>query len=356
MSEVVIVGGGISGLTLAIAAVGHGHHVTVYERGEPCAAEGGGAYLTVSGRALASLDRLGIGERLRSRGTEVHSGVLTAADGITSRRPLPLVDGIGHRHFWRRDLLTALHERCLEVGACIVHLAEVTAVDKLPTGVRLQLANGRTVDGEVLIGCDGLSSRVRSNIIAGPTTPIYEGQVVLYGHHGESSQHPEFEVGALSFIRHREHTFGVLNAGAAGTFWFARLTRDALPPEEIGRHLSQAWKEELTAAFSSSILDISSFVDATPVLFGCNAERVPDLPTWGNQRAMILGDAAHGMSPAAGQGATLSIADALTIAPLLDPHTPKSAFTAAIAERRSAANAARNMSAPPPPVARQTSI
>ncbi|MCD2158017.1 FAD-dependent monooxygenase [Rhodococcus cerastii] len=341
MSEVTIVGGGICGLTLAIAATMRGHQVTVYERREPQAATRDGAYLTVSGKALADLDRLGVGERMRGLGIEVRSASLTT-DGNTRRRPFPLVDGIGHHHFWRRDLLTALTERCLDVGATLVHLAHAVLVDKTRTSARLHLSGGRDISSDVLIGCDGLSSTVRRDIIAGPTTPTYEGQVVLYGHHlGIHSR--ALEERELSFFRHRGNTFGALDGGRHGTFWFARLTRPALTPSELGLHTSQRWKAELATAFPSSIVDLAAFVDSTPLLFACNAERVPDLPTWGDQRALVLGDAAHGMSPAAGQGATLAIADALTAAALLDPRTPKSVFTAAIAARRLAADAARSI-------------
>ncbi|MFC0446992.1 FAD-dependent oxidoreductase [Rhodococcus jostii] len=70
MSEVTIVGAGICGLTLAIAARGHGHRVTLYERQEPNSAADNGAYLTMSGRALADLDALGVGDTLRTTGIE----------------------------------------------------------------------------------------------------------------------------------------------------------------------------------------------------------------------------------------------------------------------------------------------
>lgn len=341
MSEITIVGGGICGLTLAIAATSHGHHVTVYERREPRTATRDGSYLIVSGKALADLARLGIGERVRSLGIEVRSASLTA-DGSTRRRPFPLVDGIRHHHFWRRDLLTALHERCLEVGAGIVHLAEAAVVEKRRTSARLHLSGGRTIDSDVLVGCDGLFSTVRGDIIAGPTAPIYEGQVVLYGHH-DGIHTRDLETGELSFFRHQGHTVGALDGGKKGTFWFARLTRPALAPSELGLSPSQRWKTELTAAFPTSVVDVAAFVDSTPLLVACNAERVPDLPTWGDQRAVVLGDAAHGMSPAAGPGATLAIADAVTVAAMLDPCTPKSQFAAAITDRRIAAEAARSI-------------
>ncbi|BAH54954.1 FAD-dependent monooxygenase [Rhodococcus opacus] len=66
----------------------------------------------------------------------------------------------------------------------------------------------------------------------------------------------------------------------------------------------------------------------------------------GDQRAVVIGDAAHGMSPAAGQGASLAIADALTIAAVLDPRTSASEFSTAISRRRTAVEEARNTPGP----------
>jgi 2-polyprenyl-6-methoxyphenol hydroxylase-like FAD-dependent oxidoreductase len=354
MSEVTIVGAGICGLTLAIAAIGHGHRVTLYERREPDSAAEDGAYLTVSDQALADLDTLGVGETLRARGIPVHTISLTP-DGRTRRAPLTPVDGIGHHHFWRRDLIDTLHRRCRELGATIVHSATATAVDTGPDGARLHLADGRVVFSDVLVGCDGMSSIVRGQIIAGPTAPVYDGQVVLYGHHAGIPGHADLEPGVLSFVRHAEHTFGVLGDGDRGTFWFARLTRPPLPTAGVGLHPSQDWTSELTAAFPTPELDVRPHLASTPTVFACNAERVPDLPSWGDQRAMILGDAAHGMSPAAGQGASLAIADALTTATVLHPQTPGWVFSSAIGRRRTATDEARTTPARRPAAEPETS-
>ncbi|MGW5149628.1 hypothetical protein [Rhodococcus koreensis] len=74
-----------------------------------------------------------------------------------------------------------------------------------------------------------MSSIVRGEIIVCPTGPVYDDQVVLYGHDAGIPGHTDPEPGVLSFFRHAEHTFGVLDGGGTGTFWFARLTRPALP-------------------------------------------------------------------------------------------------------------------------------
>ncbi|MFC9357580.1 FAD-dependent oxidoreductase [Rhodococcus sp. NPDC057014] len=341
MPEITIVGAGICGLTLAIAAVGHGHRVTVYERREPEPAGEDGAYLTVSGQALADLDTLDVGVTLRATGVPVHTISMTT-DGRSRRAPLTPVDGIGHHHFWRRDLIGALRRRCRELGATIIHGATATAVDTSPDDARLHLADGRIVTSDVLVGCDGISSIVRGEIIAGPTRPVYDDQVVLYGHHARIPGHAHPGPGELSFFRHAEHTFGILDGGDTGIFWFARLTRPELPPAGVGLHSSQDWARELTAAFPTPAPDVRRHLAPTPTIFACNAERVPDLSSWGDRRAVIIGDAAHGMSPAAGQGASLAIADALGIAAVLDPRTPGSEFSSAIDRRRTATDDARN--------------
>ncbi|WP_072937941.1 FAD-dependent oxidoreductase [Rhodococcus koreensis] len=126
-------------------------------------------------------------------------------------------------------------------------------MDTSPDGARLHTADGRVVDSDVLVGCDGMSSIVRGEIIVGPTGPVYDDQVVLYGHHTGIPGHTDPEPGLLSFFRHAEHTFGILDGGGTGTFWFARLTRPALPPAGVGLHPSQDWTRELTAAFPTPI-------------------------------------------------------------------------------------------------------
>ncbi|TQC41790.1 hypothetical protein EEB14_52655, partial [Rhodococcus sp. WS4] len=96
---------------------------------------------------------------------------------------------------------------------------------------------------------------------------------MLYGHHPGTTGHADVEPGVLSFTRHTGHTFGILGGGDRGTFWFARLTR---PPTQVGVHSSQDWTSELNTAFPTPVLDIRPFIEATPTIYACNAEQVPD--------------------------------------------------------------------------------
>jgi 2-polyprenyl-6-methoxyphenol hydroxylase-like FAD-dependent oxidoreductase len=82
-------------------------------------------------------------------------------------------------------------------------------------------------------------------------------------------------------------------------------------------------RERLAAAFSGWSAPVSSFIASTETIIRTAIYEVPSLPTWSQDRVVLIGDAAHAMSPAAGQGASLALEDAQLLSHLLrDPSQP----------------------------------
>ncbi|MGH2550645.1 MAG: FAD-dependent monooxygenase, partial [Thermomicrobiales bacterium] len=123
--------------------------------------------------------------------------------------------------------------------------------------------------------------------------------------------------------------FGYLASPTDEIWWFANppskreLTRAELV--DLGQH---GWKEHLTALFANDRSPAVDILNATggPLSY-TNSYDMPAVPRWFNERAIIIGDAAHAASPSSGQGASLAIEDAVVLAKCLrDCPSPRDAF------------------------------
>ena len=155
-----VVGGGIGGLATAIAVRHAGHDVVVFERAQALAAVGAG--IALSPNAMAALERLGIADELRRRG---HAPA--RALGLNRRGQVLLEvpyaargwEMLGvHRADLQETLLTALPEGSVRLGhAC-------SGFEQTHGGVRVELEDASSEEGDVLVGADGLHSVVRRGL------------------------------------------------------------------------------------------------------------------------------------------------------------------------------------------------
>jgi 2-polyprenyl-6-methoxyphenol hydroxylase-like FAD-dependent oxidoreductase len=302
----IIIGGGIGGLTAAIALRRAGIEVAVYERAAEIKEVG--AALILWPNALKAFALLGLAAAVRSVSQPSGGAVLL------TRRGERLLEGIPRRLLesqfgepavavHRAELLALLYQA---VGAGVVHLgARCVACRQDRTGVTALLADGRAVAGDLLIGADGIRSIIRDQL-RGDTPLRYAGYTAWRG--------------VVSFQLEQDHWFEAWGPGArfgAGAlphgrvYWYATANAP-----EGGADTAGGRQRELLERFRGWHPPIAALLDATDasaILRNDIYDHDP-LPHWSYGRAALLGDAAHPLTPNLGQGACLAIEDAVVLA------------------------------------------
>ncbi|HEX6536774.1 MAG TPA: FAD-dependent monooxygenase [Gemmatimonadaceae bacterium] len=306
--DVAAIGGGIGGLTAAIALAHRGIETHVYESA-PCLREEG-AGLAVSPNAMEVLRRLDLAERVLAAGVplerfELHdarSGLLQAAEfaGAARRHGSPTV-AIHRRRL--RDILAA------EVPASHVHTgATCEGVAEKGGRVQVRFTGGDVVGADLVIGADGLRSTVREYVAPGRPTR-YSGQTSLRA--VAAFELPRELQRAAREIWAPRMRFGIVPIGPGEVYWYAAF--DA-PAGGTGRAVEEELPlKELCDTFPPPVATIVAATDPARII-RTDMYDLPPFRGWSRGRVALLGDAAHATTPNLGQGAAQAIEDAWVLA------------------------------------------
>ena len=324
-----IIGGGIAGPVTAMALQQAGIDAVVYEaygRGS----DGVGAFLTLAVNGLAALEVVGLRETVERLGMDTPAMKLISGSGKElAAAPMPA------RTVSRTDLYVALRDEAVQRGIRIEYGKRLEDAQVRPDGVRARFADGTTADGDLLIGADGLRSRTRSIIDPQAPRARHVGLLNTGGFaHGLDLDAP---AGVAHFVFGRRCFFGYFVHPNGDVWWFANPPSPQEPTrEELLAISSDAWRARLNALFADDAGPMLAIIAATDTIVpGWNTYDFPTVPTWHNDRMIIIGDAAHTTSPSSGQGASMAIEDAITLAMCLrDAPDPAAAFVAFDRARR----------------------
>jgi 2-octaprenyl-6-methoxyphenol hydroxylase len=315
-SDILIVGGGLNGPVLALAAARLGFRVTLIDalpvatRSDP-GFDGRSYALSIASRRM--LLAIGVWGRVAAEAQPMLD--IKVTDGRAGEGPAPwmlhfdhaeIEEGpVGHmvedRHL-RRALLDALAE-----APTITHLAgdTVTAQQAGPAGASVTLASGRVVSGALLVGCDGRSSGTARRAGIRRTGWGY-GQTAI-----------------VCAVAH-----GRPHGGVAHQFFMPNGPLAILPL--TGNRSSIVWSETDDRAAEILALDDDGFLQALRPAFGSFLGEIaligarssyPLGLTLANslvaERVALVGDAAHGVHPIAGQGLNAGLRDAAALADVL---------------------------------------
>ena len=294
--RVIIAGGGIGGLSAAIAMRRVGHEVVVLERAprlEPV-----GAGITLFANAMNALARLGVADAISATGASArHSAILTSDGRELTTLPAELLAGAVAVH--RADLQAALLEAAGEVRFGV----EVKSVDQTADGVVVRAFDGSEERGDLLVGADGLWSLVRGSVAT--AVPHYGGYTAWRG-----VSPVAIERGRLTESWGAGERFGLVDIGSR-TYWFATANAAEGETDDPSER-----KAELMRRFAVWHPPIGAVIDATPdeAILRNDVYFLDPLPCWSEGRIVLLGDAAHATTPGIGQGAAMAIEDAVVLA------------------------------------------
>jgi 2-polyprenyl-6-methoxyphenol hydroxylase-like FAD-dependent oxidoreductase len=323
--RVLVVGGGIGGLAAGIALRRVGIESVVVEQARELEAVGAG--LGLAANAVQALERLGVADGVRARGLQTDRLVALKPNGeALIDLPLEGREMLGvHRSDLQEVLASELRD-VLRLGVACVGFRDENE------RVTMRLDNGEELEGDVLVGADGLRSTVRASLLDdGP--PQYAGYT---GWRAVTQFEHESLEGRMSETWGRGVRFGLIPIGRGRLYWFVSESRPEpeapLVPGRKGElaRLVTGWHEPVEAAVASTPEDA---ISGTGIYW-----RKPSRE-WGRGRVTLLGDAAHPMTPDLSQGAAQALEDAVLLgASLRDAPDPVSGLRAYESARRDRAS------------------
>ena len=306
--SVAVIGGGIGGLAAALSLLRAGFDVQVYEQAGALGEIGAGIQISPNGSRI--LHRLGLAEVLARKGVRPVAVHQRRWDNGRTLQRAPLGDvveqtfGAPYYHFHRADLLAAiagaLPPERLHVGHRLV--------DATDHGDRVEARfdNGTRISADVLVGADGIHSRVL-HILFGADTPRFTGCIAYRGLvPAERLAHLGLEVTSNNWMGPGGHFVHYYVAGGRLMNFVAVREEDSWTRESW---VDRGDVADALRLFEGWHAQVRAIIGAAPETFKWGLfDRAPLVP-WSTGRITLLGDSCHAMLPFMAQGAVQSIED-----------------------------------------------
>lgn len=326
--HVIVVGAGVGGLATAVALRMAGHKVTVVEQAPALGEVGAGVVL--GPHAMRALEYLGADGHIRAI-NELPELSMTY-DVITGEKRGESKFGAASREIYgadrcqthRRDLIDSL---ALRLDGATQRLgSRVVGLTQTGKSVRLELQDGESVEGDILVGADGIRSTVRKCLF-GEDQPdaVFTGflawRTVIDAKNMVGEQ---FTVSKLWFGGGRHVVSYPIRKGKQ---YYAAFY---VPAQEISR---EDWSTSgdlsgLRSSFEGACQELRDLAASVSEAFITGIYYRDPLDVWHKGRVVLVGDAAHPVLPTSGSGAGFALEDAVTLSACLSrsPGDPSAAF------------------------------
>jgi 2-polyprenyl-6-methoxyphenol hydroxylase-like FAD-dependent oxidoreductase len=306
-----IIGGGIGGLTTAIALQQKGFSVKIYEAA-PAIREVGAA-LWVAANAINIFEKLGIADAIKKAGNQLETSML----GDHLGKPMTKVDfkkiissyGNGtttiHRAKLQAILMSRVEKGSIEIGK------RLKKIENTEGPIKVYFEDGTTSESDILIGSDGIHSVVRERLFG--NIPLrYSNQTCWRG----------IAKMRLNDIKNAAELWGTkgglrssyVQINDEEVYWYITKKEkegSKIQPSEVKNYLL-----DLVSEFQSEIKKVIQSTDNQAIIQGDLSDLTP-LKSWHKGNIVLVGDAAHASTPNLGQGACQAIEDAYVLADCL---------------------------------------
>ncbi len=333
----IVIGCGIGGPTVAMALQRAGIEPRLYEA-HPGRAEYAGSFLNLASNGIDALRALDADRPILAAGFPTPRMVMWSGTGkrlgeVSNGIILP--DGTASLTIRRGLLHGALRDEALRRGLRIEHGKRLVAADTRAGRAVARFEDGTEVEADVLIGADGLHSRVREILDPHAPAPRYTGQLSFGGFSRSTALAATPDTFHMIFGKRGFFGYSVRPSGEA--YWFANMAVEPLPERDsFAAAAAHDWKRALVDLFEVDDGPAVELIEATEHELGAfPIHDMPKVPVWHRGSIALIGDSAHATSPSSGQGASMAIEDAVVLAQCLrDIADPELAFTAYERARR----------------------
>ncbi len=320
--KVLVIGGGIAGLTTALCCAERGMHVVIFEQASEFKEVGAGLQLSPNGTRV--LYKLGLQTQLEDLAFRPKSLDMKLGHSGKNVFSIPLTDtetkyGSPYLHIHRADLLSILEKEVKNSSKCEIY-TDHKVVELVENGesASITCSNGAVYNGDVVVGADGIHSIVREHIV-GKNTARFTGNLAWRAVIPTKDLPKDLiPPSATVWTGDKRHAVTYyLRSGELVNF--------------VGVVEQESWQKEswtergnpqdLIQDFSSFAPEIRTLTQSIDSCFKWALHDRMPLKTWTNGRLVVLGDAAHPMLPFLAQGAVMGIEDAEILAACLENYS-----------------------------------
>jgi len=334
--HVLVVGGGIGGLTAALALEKRGHKVAVAEQSGVIGEVGAG--LQLSPNAMKVINALGVGARVMMDAFRPQAAEMRWGKGGAKIFDFPLRKAAVNRwgaeyiHVHRADLIQALKEELLARAPDALLLGRrFEGYENRGDRIVAHFTGGETLEADLLVGADGIHSAVREQML-GPDAPRFTGCIAW------RATAPVTALGgktppqtACVWAGPRRHAVTyLLRRGSLVNF--VGVVEHKTPGEESWT--ATGAKEQALKDFRQWHPSVRAVIEAADTMNRWALFDRKPLEKWSDGRAVLLGDACHPMLPFLAQGAAMAIEDAWALAACLAAEADVPAALTAYEARR----------------------
>lgn len=321
----IVIGSGIGGLSCALGLQKVGIDVSIYERAPEIREVGAGIMLWANAfRALTALDAW---DAVQTAVMPTKQLQLAADRGYRIQYTAPSQElekqvnfcpaiGFAHRAELVGRLASLLPTGTVRCGF------ECVAVDEQENRVKVTFSNGHTDQADIVVGADGIHSRIRQQLF-GSDTPRYAGYTCW---RGIGPRPKELAPGEVRLWTGPGSQVGMNSMLGDRVYWFA--TKNAAAGEHFDNEHEKV--QSLFSNWAAPLPELLAETEPSKVIRGDIIDRAPNRP-WVKGRCVLIGDAAHSTTPILGQGGGMAIEDAVVLARTLasnsdNPHVALEAF------------------------------